>query len=219
MAAFDIIDAAGNGYKIVWNERNYLARLAFVPLMIKLICHIAVYALDWQDQYFRQALVMLPSFIADGWMLAHQIRLIFLDQRWPYRPTGNETKDIRILETRARGIMAGMLMFATIRFLMAGFMAYFLSRGEQAAPLESAPPGSINLAATMMAMVLVMFSIWAFRFLWYYIPAALNYPLRKFTRDIGEFKTSFYMIGTWLVGYIPLFFILIMLIECYTLLR
>ncbi|MCB9987792.1 MAG: hypothetical protein H6868_00495 [Rhodospirillales bacterium] len=212
MAGFDIIDAAGNGYRTVWDERAYLLRLAAVPVLIKLICHVIVFSLGWQDQFFRQTLVMLPSFFADGWMLAHVIRLIFLGQRWPYRPTGDETKDMKTLESRARGIMAGTLTFTVIRFLLAGIMALFLTSGQQSGPpsetaamQEPAGPG-----IAVMAIMLLIFSIWAFRFMWYYIPAALNYPLRRFTADLGGFKTSFYMIGTWLVGYVPIFFILVM---------
>ena len=37
MAKFDIITAAGNAYKTTWASRQYLLRLAAVPVALKLI--------------------------------------------------------------------------------------------------------------------------------------------------------------------------------------
>ena len=120
MAAFDVIEAGGKGYSFAWAERRYLLRLALVPLLIKLVCHTVVLTFEWQTDFMRQALVMLPSYFADGWLMAHLVRLVFLEQRWPFRPTGNKEQDLTVLEDRARGVLSGVLVFALIKFLLAG---------------------------------------------------------------------------------------------------
>ena len=94
MASFDIIDAAGRGYSKVWEEKTYLYQLAVIPVVIKFVCYLTIQALDWEENFIRQALVMLPSYFADGWMLSHFVRLIFLDQRWPFKPSGDPEKDM-----------------------------------------------------------------------------------------------------------------------------
>jgi len=59
-------------------------------------------------------------------------------------------------------------------------------------------------AAIFSAMLGITAVIWLFRFLWLYIPAAVNYPLVDFIKKLAPFSLSFYLIGIWLVSYVPL---------------
>ena len=111
MAYFSVMEATNFGYRLTWQERRYLVYLAAIPFLIKFICHMTVVMLDWRSQFMRQAIVMLPSFFAYGWMLAHVTRLIFLDQRWPFRRSGDDEKDRLIMADKTQGIMAGTLAF------------------------------------------------------------------------------------------------------------
>lgn len=201
MASFDIIDASGFGYRLAWRERHYLVRLAAVPLLVKFVCHISVVLLEWDSQFMRQALVMLPSYFADGWMLAHLVRLIFLGQRWPFRPSGDPGADMSALQDRARGIMAGILSYVVIKFIIAGIADVVYQGGAAARELGTPPePSAIGAVA---GILILAGAVWMFRFLWFYIPAALNYPLPSYTRDIKGFDTSFYMLGVWLACCFP----------------
>ncbi len=205
MSSFDITIAAGAGYKLVWAERSYLIKLAAAPFLIKLVCFMVVLLLGWETNFIRQALVMLPSYFADGWLFSHLVRLVFLDQRWPFRPTGNTGKDMQILQDRALGIMRGMLSFVVIRFLMAGVTAVLYGY-SQVAHIEDAQDGGVSLLMFVIALASLISFFWAFRLLWLYIPAAVNYPLRWFMRDLGGYFTSWHLIGLWLFCFVPPFF-------------
>ncbi|MDP7142864.1 MAG: hypothetical protein QF692_07735 [Alphaproteobacteria bacterium] len=203
MSSIDIIDAAGDGYRFVWRERTYLARLALFPILIKLICFNLVYSFGFEQNFIAQALVLLPSFFADGWMLAHVARTILVDHRWPFRPSGNMDKDMVKLQERALGILRGTLVFVFTEFLITGVVGivkrYFEIDFAQAIKDE-------NMAMIFVLMLAISTTIWTFRFLWLYIPAAVNFPIRTFILKLGSFSTSLYLIGLWLVCFLPLLF-------------
>ena len=134
MASFDVTDSAMKGYSFVWSERRYLARLALFPVLIKFVCSVMVSVMGYDFDFIKQSFLMLPSFFADGWVMAHIVRLIYLGQRWPFRPTGKPEQDMAMLRDRAGGIMAGTVFFALIEFLKTGFTGIVLM---------SAPPGSM----------------------------------------------------------------------------
>lgn len=206
MASFDIIDSAGNSYKLFWEQRAYLVRLAAIPILIKIICWNMVLAFGWEYDFIKQALIMLPSYFAEGWMVSHFIRLIYFGQTWPFRPTGNVNKDMEQLHDRALGIMRGTLCYVLIKFLVTGFTAV-LYDFMQAQP-EGMDPEALEHEATFIMFfgttILLGLLIWSFRYIWFYIPAAINQPLKAFNYKIRDFKTSFYIIGVFLICYIPL---------------
>jgi hypothetical protein len=202
MPSFDVINAAGKAYVLAWRERPYLFQLASVPLFIKYCGYLTVMTLNWEDNFIRQALVMLPSYFADGWMLSHVVRLIFLDQRWPFRPTGNPEEDVQRLHERAQGIMAGTILYALIEFLTTGLMQLLSVTGAKIweTPMQEAAPYAFGTIAFGLAM------FWGFRLIWLFIPAALGYSLRRFVNDIRGASTSLYLIGAWSVCFVPVFF-------------
>jgi hypothetical protein len=200
MKPLNIIDAIGQGYSVSWEGRAYFARLAAVPVVLKLLTLYLILALGWEQNLLRQALVMLPSYFADGWMASHIARLVFFGQRWPFRPTGDTERDLAALEERAYGLMRGVLVFVLIEFLITGLMA-----GISAANLftpENADPEA-HPAAYFAAVVLFILMLWGFRFLWIYIPAAVNYPLDVFLKKIRGFRISIDLLAIWLVCFLP----------------
>ncbi len=203
MPSFDIIDSASAGYMLVWKERGYILGLAAAPFVIKMLCYTLVLMLGWEQDFTRQAVVMLPSYFADGWMLSHLTRLVFFEQRWPFRPTGNAEKDLPVLQERALGIMRGTLTYAVIQYLMTGVkeLIYMGPAGAEEAAQEP------TLAAFAMALAFMVAAIWAFRLMWLYIPAAVNYPLSRFLRDLGGYAASWPLLGIWLFCFIPPFFV------------
>ena len=209
MASFDIIESAGRSYKLFWEQRAYLVRLAAIPVLLKIISWNVVLALGWEFNYVRQAMVMLPSYFAEGWMVSHFIRLIFFDQTWPFKPTGNVNKDMEQLHNRALGIMRGTLCYVLIQFLLTGLVAiiYEFMQGQP----ETIDPNSLSNETTFImffgSTVLLGLIIWSFRYVWFYIPAAINQPLKAFNHKIREFKTSLYIIGVWLICFVPLIFL------------
>lgn len=209
MASFDIIDASGRSYRLVWQERHYLAQLAAVPMLVKLVTYMAIIALSWEKNFARQALLFLPSYLADGWMLAHFTRLVLLDQRWPFRPSGNAGIDMNVLQDRTRGILGGMVTHTLIKFLMAGAIGVVVATGFA---IETAhQPPSLLTAALMMGFLAA--TLWSFRLMWLYIPVSVGYPVRRFLRDVHGYMASLYMIGVWLVCFLPVFLLVRFLIS------
>lgn len=209
MASFDIIESGGKSYKLFWEQRAYLVRLAAIPVLLKILSWNMVLALGWEADYVKQAMVMLPAYFAEGWMVSHFVRLIFFGQTWPFRPTGNVNKDMEQLHDRALGIMRGTLCYVVIQFLMSGLVAiiYEFMKGQP----ETIDPSTLNAEMTFTmffgSCVLLGLIIWGFRFVWYYIPAAVNHPLKSFNFKIREFNTSFYILGVWLICFVPLVFL------------
>lgn len=201
MALFDIVEATGRGYKVMWDERQYLLKIAAVPVLVKCVCLTAIVALGWEDQFLRQALVMLPSYFTDGWLLAHLVRFIFYGQRWPFRPSGRIDKDLPVIEDRAQGIMKGTLVFVLIKYLLSGVTAaiYAVAGTSMESPAQEGDPLMLFLACVALVVV-----IWAFRFLWFYIPAAINYSMTAFMIHLNGMSSSFYLIGTWILCFVPL---------------
>ena len=58
--------------------------------------------------------------------------------------------------------------------------------------------------------------IWAFRFVWIYIPAALDFSVADFLKSIKGFRSSFSMIGVWILCYLPLALLLKMAMQTIT---
>lgn len=207
MASFDIIEASGKAYTVTFSERRYLARMAFWPVMIKIAVYFAVIGLGWQEYYLRQAIIMLPAFLAEGWLLAHYVRFLFLGQRWPFKPTGDKEQDIAVLQDRARGVMSGALFYALAHFFLIGLFTAVQKDGVLLPPpsaVEGAPAsGERTLLSFFLMLGAFLSVIWAFRFIWLYIPASINYPVRRFLTHIAGFNSSFYLIGVWLICFVP----------------
>lgn len=215
MASLDVISSVDYGYRFIWTERRYLRRLVAVPLAVKLVCFIALTLFGWQQDFIRMALVMLPSFFAEGWMLAHVSRLVFHGQRWPFTASGDRARDEALLLDRAYGVMAGTLFYVVIKYLLAGLMAV-LSQAQRAAQsqltqneITQAPPDP-GMGMFFAALLLLIGTLWGFRFLFLYIPAAAGIGLGLITRVRNSFMMSVEMLGIWLVCFVP--FALLMLL-------
>jgi hypothetical protein len=231
MTQLNITDSIGEGYRTVWLERQYLLRLAAAPLLIKFICWNLIVSLDWETNIIRQALIMLPSLFADGWMAAHLVRYVFFDQKWPFRPTGQKDNDIMNLQNRASGIMAGAVSYVLIQFLVMGLMALSYEHLQKLQEIEAAvtanssnivsgnetkstaPPPNIPPAAFALFAMITVSIIWGFRYTFAYIPAAANLSIRKFYKGIKGLQSSFYLIAIWMICFFPAFTLLQMIIE------
>ena len=214
MAKFDIITAAGNAYKTTWASRQYLLRLAAVPVALKLIFFTiaSIYAggNDTEDSnYILFMLILVPALIAEGWMLAHWIRFLVLGQTWPFQPTGDIEADKQMLSTRARGVLSGMIVFVLINMAI-GFLNEVVARamlpyiGRDAEVDMDKVPAIIPV----FSVFFLVFMFWGFRLLWLHIPFALNIPMRDYMQRLKGGMTSFYMIGVWILCFAPFILLL-----------
>ncbi len=204
MAMFDIIDAAGYGYRLAWQERRYLARLATIPALISWISIFLVLRAGWSDVSLRTTLVLLPSLFAEGWMYSHYTRLIFLDQRWPFRPSGDTAVDRQELMERAHFLMVGALTFVLFHFLWRGLMAWLTTLSIKATSIANTNASQVPMSLALLMLLSIWIWLWFLRFLWFYIPATIGYPMRKCMKDLRGMMTSVIIGLTAIVCFAPL---------------
>ncbi len=220
MNSFDIIDAAGFGYKTVWQERAYLAKLAIVPVMIKIACAVVVIYLGYGDNFLRQGLISLPAAFAEGWLLAQFMRTLLLLERWPIilkeEPSDQEMSALLL---RARGIISSTLTFALIALIGYGMKAVYLGFYQMADAAGTTAPDAQAQANPLMfipAFLLIIATIWLFRLLWLYIPVVVLMPMGEFLKRLGGLMASFRMVGVFMIGMVPCFLLGIVLANVFT---
>lgn len=202
MAAFDIIPAVLKAFKTVWANRSYLMKLAAVPVAVKLIFFTLAITYA-QDNYTHFILIMLPSLLVEGWMLAHFVRFIMLGQTWPYRASGDFDKDLAVLSVRARGVLGGMIVFVLINMVIGLFAEYTARIMMPYMPVEGASQVEIPAHIAFVSFVMLGAMFWGFRLIWLYIPYALNMDGLTYLNAVKGLSTSISMIGTWVLCFIP----------------
>ena len=213
MKPLDVISSVDFGYRLIWRERRYLLRLAAVPLLVKVICLLILSGFGWEQNYLRMGLVMLPSFFTEGWMLAHITRLVFFDQRWPFRSSGDRKQDEAVLLDRAYGVMLGTMFYVVIKFLLAGVVALLaafqvVAQADLAAMSQQAAPAEPSFLAFLAAVSFLVITAWGFRFMFLYIPAAIGMASDIILRTRQGMLMSLQMMGIWLVSTVPFILVL-----------
>ena len=198
MASIDIITVAGLAYKKTWDERVYLLPMVVIPLLIKYLCLTLADIFVEDNNILRMSLIMIPAYFVEGWLLAHWARTIMLDHRWPFKPSGDDSQDLKKISERARGILSGSVSFLLINILMAGYFAFFMSYIPMDINPEEADPSVAFAGAIMMVSTLLLF-----RFIWFYIPLAVNIAPASLIEKVKPLRITFQMIGIWLVCFIP----------------
>lgn len=210
MASFDFVESASKGYQFVWNDRRILARLAFWPLLIKLASFTLITYLDMQDQTLRQGLILIPSSFAEGWLVAMAIRMAALGEPWSGPATGDARRDAGAHAARKRAVTGAMLIYVLTKLILAFFSGLLMDSGVIA---NSADFGGPMISAFFAGVLLMLGIIWAFRFTWLYVPAALGFSVRDFLRKIKPFMVSVYMMGLWFLCLVPMALALIMMAQ------
>jgi len=134
---FDITTMAGLAYKRSWEEKRYLFKMLMLPFLVKLACFSVVVVYIDRDIVWLTGIVMLPAMFLEGWFLSHWARTVMTNglHRWPFRPSGDEKKDLIQMLVRGRGVMVGTVSFVVINYLFYGYQAMMLD----AMPLEFNP--------------------------------------------------------------------------------
>ncbi len=199
----DLVTSVGKAYQLVWAERGYLVRLALLPFLCKIIFFTIAYSYTDGQNLWRLSLIMVPAWIVEGWMLAHFVRLIALNQRWPFKPTGDRAHDLPVLQSRYRGVMGGALAFALTQLLIGGWFALLMTF----VPIDlQTPPSEIALStqAALAVAFLVGLALYGFRFLWLYLAAAIGMDVRRAAEGLTQgVWISFRLIGVWLLCAVP----------------
>lgn len=197
MASFDFINAATTGYRFTWKNREMIARYMLPLFLVKIATFVIITSFEINFPPLRQGLVMLPSYIIEGWVLAVLIRFYMAMQGHDFGTP--------------RTVLASTLIYVLIKLFLSLTAALTLM---SAPPVEMAQSTTEpSLQSFIAALIAIAVMVWAFRLMWFYIPAAFGYSLRDFAEKISSYATSLYMIGTWMVCFLPAGFVLMLVSQ------
>lgn len=210
MGRFDFIESAASGYRFFMVEHALIGRMLLFPFVVKLVSFGIVTALELDQNYLRQGLLLLPSYFVEGWLVAQLVRLAIFRETWPAMLSGDRKKDMEVLHVRFRAIMSATIIYVLLKLAVSLISGLLLEASTTYQDPEVTEPSSMMF---LMAMLALGFSVWAFRFLWLYIPAALDYPIKDFLYRIRGFRTSLLMLATWVLCFTPLALMFLMASE------
>lgn len=194
-----ILKCAIMGHKTVWQHRSFILKIALLPLLVKALCTLVVYNMQVDIFHLRFFLVMLPSYILDGWLIAHVLRLLLLNEKHIEFPVRNPAVKATIL-------------FSVLAMMIQGGIVSLLPNTMDMLGLEKVTanwkPNIIEFGFYVLALVM---AIWAMRLIWLYLPLSIGSSMKEFLREIKGYGTSIYMIGVWLAAMLPITIVLVLL--------
>ncbi|HBR68922.1 MAG TPA: hypothetical protein DEA55_06060 [Rhodospirillaceae bacterium] len=207
MATFDFIEASSKGYKFLWEERHAIGRFGLIAAALKFVGFIAITYFGLEQNFLRHGLVLLPSFFAEGLLVMYAIRHALYNEDMPFQPHARTSPASR---DGMRLIWAGTIVYVLIWLTLSFFNG--LAMMGTGAPDGGEVPPEPEFKVYLMLTWLLVCAVWLFRFIWLYVPVAMGYSMRDYLRRIGGFRISLYMMGLWLVCYLP-FVLLLMLFS------
>lgn len=211
---FDFIESAVHGYRMIWAERQHLLAIAFVPFAVKFLTYLAIVLLQVQDNYLRQGLLLVPSNIAEAWFIAYALRLTLLGESWPSLLTGDTKADKLLMARRKRALQGAIGIYVLIKLVSAFALGLGMAEyevGQQLAQQGAAYEGSPMIV--FGGLVLIAVSIWAFRYMWLYVPVALGHRMRDFLAAVPGFMGAFRLMAVWMICFTPLVLLLMVLAD------
>ncbi len=196
MAKFDVMEAAASGYRYMWQERKIILPLAAVPFFVKTGSFAAVLLLGVETNILRQGLLLLPAYFMEALWVVVVIRMAMFGERYDRVAAAQGQIDEHV----KRAVMGAALIYVLtklVSYLLSGIM--MMSREIEKSPMMPEPNG-----APFLTLIMIMvFMVWAFRFLWLYVPVATGMTVRRFLEIIRPFMTSIYLIALWVLCSIP----------------
>ncbi len=209
MSSFDFVECSAKAYRFVWEKREDVVRLSAMVLVLKILSFVSFVAFDVKQDVLRQGLFLLPSYLLEGWVIAH---LMIMALHHDVLKSEKKSSMLPRPEELDRNIKASMIMYVLTK-LMLSFVTGMTFDGVQKVP--DTPPPEPGLQTFMMAVMLIGFSIWAFRFLWIYVPLVLGRSPLEFLQRFKPFLSSFNFLGVWIMCFVPLVLLLLMLSEVF----
>jgi len=213
MEKVDFIESVSRSYVFLWEKRKILLQMVLIPFLIKTLMFFIVFFLQLEDNHLRAGLVLLPSYVAEGWFIAQTIRLlvllnpsVFLNMPIAAQPESIDSKAQKQL------LLATVLIYVLLKVLASLVFGGAMMLATAQSSAVEANDGAMN-AFFVLAMVFVYFFVWGFRYLWPYIPVAMGFTLPNYLRAVHDFKSSFYMMGIWLLCFIPCLIALILISQ------
>lgn len=187
----NIIDNAIVGHKTVWQERAFLLKIILIPLLVKAICTAVTFKMELDMFHLRYFLVMLPSYILDGWVLAHFLRLLLLGEKQVTFPIKNPA-------------IKATILFSVLAIMVQGGIVTLIPQAMDTLGLEKITGDwNPNIIEFSSYIAVIALGIWSVRLICLYLPLSISAPLKEFLVDIKGYGTSIYILGSWLTATLP----------------
>lgn len=210
----DIVDSCTNAFSFVWINRAYVFKLMLIPFLLTFAAVSIIYVFDMEDMAIKQALIKIPAFFAEGWMITQILRTVLLNQTWPVQYIKDKQFDSTLFQERSRAIRASVIIFVliqmTINGLLASLLYYYATIGQNGN--TETIEHTISTTETMAMFILTGLIVWAFRLTFLHIPTAANCSVKFFMKMMGyKFWPSIRLMGIFLLCLVPVQFFLIMI--------
>lgn len=210
MASFDFVESASRAYQFIWERRIDVLQISLMAIAVKVLTFVG-FIVFGMDDFLRQGLLALPAYFLEGWVIA-QVMVMAL-----YRDVAGVMGGESILpspEDIARNVKASAIVYVLIKLMMSfvvGMTYAEMDMGPDGLPAGSSEEGSVQLLA--VAVMMMVFMIWAFRFLWLYVPLVMGRTPLEFLDKFKPLVSSFSFLGTWLLCFVPLILLMIVLSQ------
>ena len=206
MASFDFVECTAKSYRFIWQSRADVLRLSLMLLSVKILIFVALIVFGLQQDILRQGLFSLPVYFFEGWVIAQLMVMALYGQE----PERGQAFKLPPPEDIERNVKASMIVYVLTKLMLSFVLgSTFNAQGE----LPAATPPEPSLQIFFMAMMMIVFMLWSFRFLWLYIPLVLGCQPIDFLRRFQAFSSSFYMVGVWVLCFVPLMIAMVVVSE------
>ena len=206
MASFDFVECTAKSYRFIWEKRVDVLRLSLMALAVKILIFVALVVFGLQQDILRQGLFSLPAYLLEGWVIAQLMVMALYGQE----PERGQAFKLPPPEDIERNVKASMIVYVLTK-LMLSFVVGSTFNAQEGLPDTQPPDPSLQIF--FMAMMMLVFMIWSFRFLWLYVPFILGCHPIDFLRRFQAFSSSFYMIGVWILCFVPLIIVMVAVSE------
>ncbi|MBX2833350.1 MAG: hypothetical protein KTR28_00095 [Micavibrio sp.] len=201
MASFDFIECSIKAFRYVGQNFQALLPLSLIAIAIKILCTMAIFSFSMEQNFLRQGLVYIPGYLLEGWVIATlTVRAMMSEESKDYAFIPNENYNLK------NAVLSAALLYVLIKITLAVLIGLPFAMSPEAmqasTPLDTQDQSSG--AAFFMVVVAGAMLIWAFKLLWVYIPPALGLSIEVFLKKAKGFKSSFYMLGLWLMCSVPI---------------
>ncbi len=200
----------------MWEKRQAVIAVALVPFVIKLLCFVAVTAFAGDGNYLRHGLYLIPSYFAEGWLMAQLIRMAVFGESWPIAFSGDKEADLKHFMRRKRTILSSTIIYVLIKLVLAFLSGYMLDAqggvigGLEQAAGPAAPGDEPSALMFLIGVGALATMIWALRLAYLYVPAAMGIDLVDFLARVKPYMFSLRLLGTWLLCFVPVAMALVM---------
>lgn len=192
MARFDFVECTSRAYRYGWENRGQILAMAAPAIVFKILTFIVVLNFFDDLSLLRQNLLILPSYYFEGWVISSVLAGVFSS-------SGQNESDQSLTK---RNIQAATIVYVLIKLVMSFVMGMTFMNEEAVSQTQQSQ--TLSPQIFFMMILTLGFLVWSFRFLWLYVPMVMGYNLENFLAAFRSFKSSFYMIGVWLMCLMPL---------------